>query len=193
MPQLSLSQKKKEIIQASHRLYQQGLVSATSGNLSIRLDKQRILITGHQVCLGEVSRREILEVNIKGKVISPSLKPSSELPLHLAIYKQLKADAVVHAHPPLTNGFFAANAKFEASTFESSFYIGKIEVVPQKSLTVTDIPPVINALSKNRIVVLKNHGVVSISQSIKQALFLIETLEDAVKTLIIKKLFNEKS
>lgn len=188
-----LNQKKKEIIQASHRLYQQGLVSATSGNLSIRLDKQRILITGHQVCLGEVGRREILEVNMKGKVISPSFKPSSELPLHLAIYKQLKAGAIVHAHPPLANGFFAANAEFEAPTFESSFSIGKIKVIPQKSLTVTDIPPVINALSKNKIVVLKNHGVVSISKNIKQALFLIETLEDAVKTLIVKKLFNEKS
>ena len=181
---------RKEIIKIGSRLHESRLAVAKSGNISARLDDKNILITATSTALGDLSYRDIVKVNLDtGKVYS-SVKPSSELPLHSLVYKNFKAQVVIHAHPPLINGYFAVTSDLKALTFETKFYLGTVPVVEQDTPTVVNAQPVIAALKTNNLVVLKNHGVVALADKFYDALSLIEALEEAVRTASIARIFK---
>ena len=149
---------RKEIIKIGSRLHESRLAVAKSGNISARLDDKNILITATSTALGDLSYRDIVKVNLDtGKVYS-SVKPSSELPLHSLVYKNFKSQVVIHAHPPLINGYFAVTSDLKALTFETKFYLGTVPVVEQDTPTVVNAQPVIAALKTNNLVVLKTTG-----------------------------------
>lgn len=79
----------------------------------------------------------------------------------------------------------------KALTFETQFYLGNILVVKQKTLTVTRPKQVIDALKRNNLVVIKNHGVLSVGEEFIDVLYLIETLEAAVRVAAVARLFKE--
>jgi L-fuculose-phosphate aldolase len=184
-------QLKQEIIQVGKRLYTAGLAVAKSGNLSARLDYENILITGTGTFLGQLKETDIVKVNLTTNKSEGSLNPSSELPLHSLVYKNFSAKVVIHCHPPLINGYFAISKTLKAMSFETKFYLGDIPIIPQETPTVTDPEPVIAALKTNNLVVLKNHGTVSIGDKFEDALSITEALEEAVKSAAVARLFNK--
>ncbi len=180
---------KNEIIQVGKRLYNSGLVVAKSGNISARLDSENILITASGTFLGNLKVEDIVKVNLatsEGKD-----KASSELPLHSLIYKNFPYQKVIHCHPPLINGYFAVKSSLKALTFETKFYLGEVPVVEQDTPTVTKPELVVQALKDNNMVVLKNHGVIAVSDKFEDALSLIEALEEAVRTAAVARLFDK--
>ncbi|MFA5272107.1 MAG: class II aldolase/adducin family protein, partial [Candidatus Omnitrophota bacterium] len=182
---------KEQIIKTGKRLYETGLTVAKSGNLSCRMDHENILITATGTFLGNLSYDDIVKVNITDNSSADSKKPSSELPLHTLVYKNFNAKMVLHAHPPLINGYFAVEKTLKALTFETKFYLGEVPVVKQDTPTVTDTKPVIEALNSNNLVVLKNHGVISIGDNFESTLALIEALEEAIRVAAVARLFNK--
>ncbi|MCU0652610.1 MAG: class II aldolase/adducin family protein [Candidatus Omnitrophica bacterium] len=182
---------KDEIIKTGERLYEAGLAVAKSGNISLRLDDKNILITATGTSLGELNPDDIVQVDLATGKPEADKKPSSELPLHSLVYKNFPAKAVVHAHPPLINGYFAVYQKIKALTFETKFYLGEVPVIEQDTPTVTNPEAVIKALVSNNLVVLKNHGVVAIGDRLTDALSLIEALEEAVRTVALARLFDK--
>ena len=182
---------KEEIIRVGKRLYDVGLAVAKSGNISARLDNDFILITGTGAFLGDLRPDDIVKVNLTTNVHAGALKPSSELPLHSLIYKNFPALTVIHAHPPLINGYFAATSTLKALTFETKFYLGEVPVVEQDTPTVTKPELVINGLKINNLVVLKNHGAVAMSENFADGLSLMEALEEAVRVAAVARLFNK--
>jgi L-fuculose-phosphate aldolase len=191
----SKKQIKKEIIAVGKRLFEEGLVCAMAGNLSARLDKKNIFITATGAALGDLKNSDILKVRLEAKAGPQKSKkqPSSELPLHRLIYKSFPAKTVIHCHPPLVNAYFAVFKSLKALTFETRFYLKEVPVVKQKSLTVTKPKEVISALKQNSLVVVRNHGVFSIADGFKQALYRIEILQEAVKVAAVAKLFKKRS
>lgn len=183
---------KNDIIKVGKRLYEAGLAVAKSGNISCRIDENNILITATGTFLGDLSPDDIVKVNLTSGKPEGSRAPSSELPLHNLVYKNFPAKAVVHAHPPLINGYFAAYDKIKAMTFETKFYLGEVPVIPQETPTVTDPKPVIDALKSNNLVVLKNHGVIAAGDKFEDALSLIEALEEAVRSAALARLFDKE-
>jgi L-fuculose-phosphate aldolase len=184
---------REEIISIGKRLYSSGLAVAKSGNISARLDDENILITGTQTCLGDLKPEEIVKVNLATGKHQGLLNPSSELALHSLVYKNFPAQTLIHAHPPLINGYFAVAKGLKALTFETKFYLGEVPVIPQETPTVTDTAPVIAALKENNLVVLKNHGVVSMADKFSDALSLIEALEEAVRSAAVARLFDKEA
>lgn len=183
----------EKIISIGKRLYQRNLAVASSGNISLKLSDQKILITGAQAQLADLQSSDIVKVDITSDKREGQIAPSSELPLHSLVYKNFKSKVVLHCHPPLINGYFAVNQKLKALSFETRFYLGDVPVVKQDTPTVTNPDEVIEALKLSNIVVLKNHGVVAIADDFLKALALVETLEEAVKTAVVAKIFkNEK-
>ncbi|MFA5144748.1 MAG: class II aldolase/adducin family protein [Candidatus Omnitrophota bacterium] len=182
---------KEDIIKVGRRLYQNGLTVAKSGNISSRPDEAGILITATGTFLGDLKEDDIVKVSLADGKCAESKKPSSELPLHSLVYKNFPAKVVVHAHPPLINGYFAVYQKIKALTFETKFYLGEIPVVEQDTPTVTRPQEVISALKSNNLVVLKNHGVVAVGDKFEDALSLIEALEEAVRTAALARLFDK--
>lgn len=182
---------KSEIINVGNRLYQTGLAIAKSGNISARLNTNTILITATQTFLGDLQDDDIVEVNLADLASKDKKKPSSELPLHALVYKSTAAKVVIHCHPPLVNGYFAVTSDLKALSFETKFYLGQVPVIPQDTPTVTNPQPVIDALKGNNLVVLKNHGVLAVSDTFKEALALIEALEEAVRSAAVARLFKK--
>ena len=183
---------RKEMIKTGRRLYQAGLAVAKSGNLSARINENTILITGTGTCLGSLRVSDIVRVNLNSALASGRLKPSSELPLHMLVYKNFKSNCVIHSHPPLINGYFAVASELKALTFETKFYLGDVPVIEQDTPTVTNPEPVIDALRTNNIAVLKNHGLVAMSDSFQEALNITEALEEAVRTTAVARLFKKE-
>lgn len=188
---MSEKELKQEMIKVGKRLYDVGLAVAKSGNLSIKLDAENILVTATGTYLGQLSENDIVKVNLADSKYVGEIKPSSELPLHALVYKNFPAKVVVHCHPPLINGYFAVSKTLEAISFETKFYLGNIPLIPQETPTVTDPEAVITALKTNNLVVLKNHGTVAIADKFQDALSITEALEEAVKSAALARLFDK--
>ncbi|HOU36515.1 MAG TPA: class II aldolase/adducin family protein [Candidatus Omnitrophota bacterium] len=181
---------KDEIRRIGGKLYGRSLVVAKSGNLSCRLDRDTMLITASGTCLGALKERDIVRVDIRRGPSASGIRPSSEYPLHSMIYRNFACSRVIHCHPPLTNAYFAVYPRLADLIFETRHTIGDVPVVKQFTVTVTRPAPVIAALGKNRIVVLKNHGVVSIDDDFSECFYRIEALESAVQVAAAARLFN---
>jgi len=181
-------QLKNEIIEIGKRLYRLHLVVSSSGNLSTRLEENKILITATQTELGDLKDSDILKVDLETEQKNERL--TTEFPLHRLIYKNFPARVVIHCHPAFTNGYFAVYSDIKLLTFETKLYLGSIPVVKQETPAVTKPLDVIEALKKSNLVVLKNHGVVAMGKTFKEAFNLIEPLEDAVKIAATARIFK---
>jgi len=182
---------KKEIIQVGKHLYKNRLAVAKSGNLSAKLDDENILITATGTSLGSLKYEDIVKVNLNTRKPAGEIKPSSELPLHALVYKNFPVKTVIHAHPPLINGYFAVTSDLKALTFETKFYLGNVPVIEQDTPTVTNPAAVIEALKTNNLVVLKNHGIVAMADKFCDGLNITEALEEAVRSAAVARVFKK--
>jgi len=183
---------KKEIIEVGKRLDALRLVTAHSGNLSARIDDKNILVTATGSGLGALKIKDILKVDLTNEAELKTKPVTTEFPLHGLIYKNFPYQAVIHCHPVLVNAYFAVYSDIKALTFETKLYLGNIPVVAQDTPAVTKPELVIEALKVNNLVVLKNHGVVVVGNNFKDALYMIETLEEAVRTCATARLFKKE-
>ncbi|MDD4980242.1 MAG: class II aldolase/adducin family protein [Candidatus Omnitrophica bacterium] len=183
---------KKEIIEIGKRLNALRLAAGRSGNLSVRLNDKDILITATQTALGDLKEKDILKVDLTNESELKSKPVTTEFPLHSLIYKNFPHQAIIHCHPVMVNAYFAVYSDIKALTFETKLYLGNIPVVIQDAPAVTRPELVIEALKENNLVVLKNHGVVAAADNFKDALYLIETLEEAVRTCAVARLFKKE-
>jgi L-fuculose-phosphate aldolase len=181
----------RDMIAVGRRLYDTGIALARSGNISARMDDDSILITGTGTYLGKLTDADISCVRLPTQEVTNGPCPSSELPMHALIYRHFPCRVVVHCHPPLTNGYFAAHASLKALTFETKCYLGDVPVIDQDTPTVTEPERVIEALKGNNLIVLRNHGAVAVGNTFDEALSLVEALEEAVKTAALARLFKK--
>lgn len=186
-----MDKNKKEVIEIGKLLWEKDLVAATCGNISLKLDKNNILITSHNACLGILSDADIIMMDLEGNA-KDKKEPTAEKPIHLAIHKNFAQSAVIHTHPPFINGYFAVRNKLDCPTFESRLLLGDVPCIEQHTPAVTDLDSVIEALKNSNIVVLKNHGVIAIGDTLKEAFFLIQLLEEAVKVNLVAQLYSNK-
>lgn len=187
---MNIKDQKHEIIKTGKLLWDKGLVFGFNGNISFRIDAKTLLITATGTCLGYLTEKDILTMDLEGQVIGEG-KASTERLMHTAIYKALpNIKCVVHTHTTYTNGFFLNNDSFTPKTFEAQFYLGEVKAIPQTTPSVTDPQPVVEALKANNIVVLKNHGVVSVGDDLFQAFVFIQELEEQVKMDLVSQQYG---
>lgn len=179
---------RREILFWAKELHKHSFISGPCGNISLRVDKDKFLVTAHNAYLGYLSEDEIILVDKKGKPVSEThLKPTSESAMHLAAYEKEGINAVIHAHPNFTTAFYAKFNTLDIFSYEARLYLSNIPVIEQDGPIVTNVSPVLDALNLSNIVVLKKHGVVSVGANFKEAFSAIEMLEDACKINIALK------
>ncbi len=183
---------KDRIIEIGKKLYAMRLVAGSSGNLSARIEQNNILITATGTALGNLSYEDIIRVDLSDEQALKNKRLTTEFPLHSLIYKNFPHQVIIHCHPVLINAYFAVYSDIKTLTFETKLYLGDVPVVEQDTPAVTKPELVIEALKSSNLVVLKNHGVVSIGNNFKDALYLIEALEEAVKTAAVARLFKKE-
>ncbi len=170
-------------------LWEKDLVTGLNGNISIRVDEDKFLLTATQTCLGLLQEKDILRMNLKGEVLEEGAVSTERL-LHTEIYKSFpEVMAVIHTHTTFTNAYFLENDTLTPKIFESRFYLGEVKTIEQLTPAVTDVRPVLEELKKNNITTLRNHGVVAMGKNLFDCFLLIQCLEDSVKIDAISRLY----
>ncbi|MFA5060591.1 MAG: class II aldolase/adducin family protein [Candidatus Omnitrophota bacterium] len=188
-----IKQLKQEIIEIGKLMWDKNLATGLNGNISARVETDKILLTARGTCLGKLKENELLLMNLKGEVLEPGTASSEKL-LHIEIYKNFpEVTAIVHTHTSYTNGFFAVNKTLTPSTFETKFYLGEVKGIDQTTPSVTDAAPVIDGLKSNNIVVLRNHGTVAMGKSLFDCFLLIQALEEAIIVDSVSRLYQLNS
>jgi L-fuculose-phosphate aldolase len=168
-------------------LFNRGLVSSSSGNLSIRMG-EHLIITRRGCNLGDLQEKDLVETGIN-KNDRHTPMASSELAVHRAIYMQTQAKAIVHAHPPHLTALSMAEKIISSDHLENFFDLGKVPVLGWdmecKPGGLADI--IAEALQGHRIIVVRGHGSFAVGQLMDDAFDCTTGLEEACQILCLMK------
>lgn len=188
---------KSELVETCHRVYEKGYVSAYDGNLSVRLDDQRILITPSGKSKGEIEESDLVISDYNGRLVEGSGKVSTEVKIHLLAYKERpEVNAVIHCHPIYATAFATAGEGFNLPVFpEVVLALGKVPLCKYATPSTDELPNSIKPyIEYSWAFLLENHGALTIGKNIKGAYYRMEKLEHAAKTLFIaRSLGREKT
>jgi L-fuculose-phosphate aldolase len=187
---LSLVSLKKEILEAGKRAYARGYVASNDGNISARIDKKNILITPTGISKGFMKENDLIVVDMNGKVVSGKKKPSSEIQMHLQIYKErADVDSVCHLHPPYATGFAVAGIPLDQYVLQEVIItLGTIPLVPYGTTGTDELYKALLPLLQNYdAFLLANHGALTVGIDIFTAYNKMETLEHAAQIIFIAK------
>ena len=181
---------KSEMCEVGRRMYERGLVTAFEGNLSARLGADRFLCTPSLVCKGTLKPEDLATVDSKGRQLSGEKKRTSEILLHLAIYRERPdVHAIVHAHPPHATAFAVTHQAIPSgSVAEMEVFVGEVPMAPYRTPGTAEFAEsVVPYLSEANTVLLANHGTVSYGESLEQALFRTEILEGYCRMILLAR------
>jgi len=177
---MNLFSLKKDIVEVGRRVYARGYVASNDGNISARLDENRVVITPTGVSKGFMSMDEMVVVDMKGKVVGGGKKPSSEMFLHLEVYKhRADVNGIVHSHPPYATGFAVAGIPLDKCILpEVIIVLGGIPLVEYGTPGTEEFyRPVIRIVDKHDAFLLANHGTLTLGKDVFNAYYKTETLE----------------
>jgi ribulose-5-phosphate 4-epimerase/fuculose-1-phosphate aldolase len=176
----------------SRSLFERGLTSGSSGNITVRL-ADGFLATPTNSCLGFLEPDRISKLDAAGQPVSGDA-PTKELPLHLAFYRNRpSAQAVVHLHSTYATalsclGDVDPQNAVPPITPYVVMRVGRVPVLPYARPGSADLAPAIAACAAEcAAVLLANHGPVVAGRSLEEAVFAIEELEEAAKLAIVTK------
>lgn len=171
---------KADIVEVGRRLYMKGLVAASDGNISARIGNDRIVATPTGLSKGYMSPEMMITLNMDGKKLCGTLKPSSELKMHLEVYRQ-RPDvlAVVHAHPPVATAFAVAGKALDSPVLpEIILTVGTVPLAAYGTPSTEEVPASIRPfLEKHDALLLKNHGALTLGTDLFNALYKMESVE----------------
>lgn len=173
---------KEQICDVCHKMWQLGWVAANDGNVSAKLPDGTFFATPTGISKSFITPDKLVRINEKGEILEgvPGLRPSSEIKMHLCCYcERPDVGAVVHAHPPTATGFAVANiALDEYSMIESVIAIGSVPVTPYSTPSTNEVPEAIKPyLKEHDVMLLQNHGALTVGADIITAYYRMETLE----------------
>lgn len=186
------AQAKAAILDAGRKIYQRGLVAANDGNLSVRVGENALWVTPTGVSKGSMTEEMLVKLDLDGNLLEGVRKPSSETRMHLRIYQEDPlVRAVVHAHPPAATAFAAAGLPLDRPVLqEAVVQLGTVPVAPfalPGSQGVAD--SVAPYCRQYRALLLEYHGAVTWGDSMEQAHYRLECLEQlATVTLHLRTL-----
>ncbi len=173
---------KKMIIEIGRRIWTRGYVAANDGNISVRLNENEILTTPTGVSKGFMTQDMIIKMSMDGKVLSGSSKyrPSSEVKMHIEVYRQREdIRSVIHAHPPYCTSFAVAGIPLDKCVLpEAVLTLGAVPIAPYGTPSTMEIPESIKPFLQNSdAVLLANHGALTFGVDLINAYHKMETLE----------------
>jgi L-fuculose-phosphate aldolase len=181
------NQHRREICRIGRWMYARGYVVASEGNLSVRLDEDRILVTPAGACKGRLALEELLITDLNGEVVSGTGHPSSEMGMHLLYYhSRPDVRAICHAHPPTATGFAAAGRGLEQAVLpEVIICVGNIPLAPYATPGTWELCANLEPLMPNHdAILLENHGVVTCAHDLATAYQRMEVVEQFARVLL---------
>lgn len=157
------------IVDCARRMVTDGLVIGTSGNVSAR-DGDKIIITPSGRRYDTLRPAELCVVGVDGQPIDLPFRPSSELPMHLAAYRQADAGAAVHTHSMFATAVASTCPALPAIHYTIGLLGGPVRVVPYATFGSRELADGLRAALADRpVALLQNHGAVAVGQDLEQA------------------------
>jgi L-fuculose-phosphate aldolase len=171
---------KKEITKYMALLYERGLTSSLSGNISVRAE-QVVFISPTKVPRYRIRPDDVSVVTMAGKHLEGK-HPSSELPTHLAIYNAMEPSAIVHAHSRFATALSCWGCDLESPDVEGKHLLGRVPLIPYEEPGTSDLG---DAVSRGILgckgILLRNHGLIAVGPNLEQAFIVAEAIERAAQ------------
>ena len=186
---------RREIIRLGKMLHQRGFIAACDGNLSVRLDENRILVTPTGMSKGAMRTRDLVVVDRAGRKLRGSRAVTSEIGMHLLIYS-LRPDVrgIVHAHPTTATGFAAAGiALNQPLVCEVVIGLGQIPLAPYGTPGTPELARTLEGLVPDYdAILMANHGVVTYGVDLSSAYMKMETVEHFARITLTTHLLGQQ-
>ncbi len=181
---------KNEIIKAGLLLREYRLISLSGGNITIRTEENHVIATPSGILYENMVPEDIVVLDIEGNTIEGSRRVSVDIEAILYILKNIpEVNAVIHTHQVYATAVGLVNDELPAAvTTLPNACLGAVTVAPYSSAACLEMgKKTVKYINDKRAVILKNHGVVTVGNTLKEALYAAIYLEDAAKTYIAAK------
>jgi L-fuculose-phosphate aldolase len=171
---------KKEICEVGLKLWQKGFVAANDGNISVKISDNEYYCTPTGVSKASLTPDMIIKVDRDGKKLEGKLNPSSEIKMHMRVYRERPdVNAVVHAHPPVATAFTVADIDLDQYVLpEAVLTIGAVPTCDYGTPSTMEIPDSLDPyLQDHDAFLLRNHGALTVGCNLTKAFFVMEEVE----------------
>jgi L-fuculose-phosphate aldolase len=189
-----LSEVGEQIIKAIKELVEQKILFAKGGNLSARYDNDQVIVTSSGKDYSTVKADDLVITDYEGKIIKGEKKPSSELPLHLAIYKRRPdVQSIIHTHAIWPYILSVCHRNLPAVSDEFTILLGgEIKVSEYKFPGTKNLgDSVADVLGMNNAALIANHGCVTVGRSVEEALENMVVLANFSKIYVLGSIFGK--
>jgi L-fuculose-phosphate aldolase len=182
-----------DIVEVGRRMYARGYTASNDGNISVRLDDRRLLMTPKSVCKGFMTPEMLCITDLDGKKIAGERDPSSEMQMHLEVYRQRPdVRAVVHAHPPIATGFAVAGIPLDRAVLaEVVTTLGSVPIAEYATPSTLELPAAVRKYVKAHDgMLLANHGALTLGGDVYAAYYKMETIEHFAHISLVARLLG---
>jgi L-fuculose-phosphate aldolase len=175
---------RRHLVAICHRMYEKGFIAAGDGNVSARMEDDRVLVTPTGFHKGFITEDDLSVVDLHGTLKKGRNRPSSEFLMHeLAYLERPDIRAVVHAHPPITVGLALAGVSLAQCVLsETCLVLGAILTAPYSTPTTDEVPRVLRPyMRQSNAIVMDRHGAITLGRDLDEAYNRMEAMEHAAK------------
>lgn len=182
-----------DLLRICHLIYEKGWVAMNDGNVTIRLDENRILSTPTAVSKGFIQAEDLIVCDAAGKKIEGSREGTSEIAMHLTVYS-LRPDvrAIVHAHPPTATGFATAGRALDKALLPE--VVIQLGAVPLAAYGLPGTPALSDGMApyveQYDAMLLENHGCTTYGRDIWEAFFRMEMVEHFARITFVAEMMG---
>jgi L-fuculose-phosphate aldolase len=192
----SESSLRADIVEVGRRMYARGYTASNDGNISVRLGADRLLMTPKSVCKGFMTPDMMCITDLDGRKLQGDRDPSSEMLMHLEVYRQRPdVQAVVHAHPPTATGFAVAGIPLDRAVLaEVLTTLGSVPIAEYATPSTRELPEAVRKYVKAHDgMLLANHGALTVGSDLYGAYFKMETIEHFAKISLVARLLGREN
>ena len=187
---------KDKIVEVCHKMWQKGWVAANDGNVTVKVGDNRFLATRTGISKAEITRDHIGLIDKDFNIIenpTDDWRPSSEVKMHIKCYNDRPdVGAVVHAHPPVSTGFACAHIPLDDyCMIETVIAVGSVPLTPYGTPSTFEVPEAIEPyLQEHDVMLLTNHGALTVGADLTTAYYRMETLELQAQISLVARLLG---
>jgi L-fuculose-phosphate aldolase len=177
----------RQIVRCCRGLWETGLIAGADGNVSVRLGPDRVLVTPRGILKSELTSEDLVEVDLAGRKLEGCREATTELDLHLRVFRRREeCGAVVHAHPPTATGFAVVGQGLPGDVLpEIALLMGEVPCVPYATTGTPALGDAVEPLLDRHVaMLLANHGALTWGRDLTQARIRMESLEHGARILL---------
>ena len=193
---MSVESLRADIVEIGRRMYARGYTASNDGNISVRLGPDRLLMTPKSVCKGFMTPDMMCVTDLDGRKLQGDRDPSSEMLMHLEVYRQRPdVQAVVHAHPPTATGFAVAGIPLDRAVLaEVLTTLGSIPLAEYATPSTAELPEAVRKYIKAHDgMLLANHGALTVGTDLYSAYYKMETIEHFAHISLVARMLGREN